>query len=152
LISRLIGRGSRAGSLRPSRIMAWIFLLRPLLLLGHVEILARMRWRQSDRLPCDGGCRLAAFSEAAHPVKPGPSAGFPRSSSSPNAREVPLSLLYALSHDEGLPRRRRGGSEERQRQLSDGLTSGHKLRRAHRSIGHAPRIRCGRPYAAVASR
>jgi hypothetical protein len=34
---------------------------------------------------------------------------------------VPLSLLYALSHDEGRPRRRSGGSEERRRQLSGAL-------------------------------
>ena len=86
------------------------------------------------------------------PSSPRLAAGFFFSFVVPEAVEVPLSLLYALSHDEGLPRRRSGGSEERWRQLRDGLTCGHKLRRAHRSVGHTPRIRCYLPYAAVASR
>lgn len=42
-----------------------------------------------------------SFSEAAYPVKPGPSAGFSSCFVIPNAVEVPLSLLYALSRDEG---------------------------------------------------
>jgi uncharacterized protein YbjQ (UPF0145 family) len=56
------------------------------------------------------------------------------------ALEVPLSLLYALSSDEPCSSAQRG-IRGRQRQLSDDLACGHKLRRAHRpcrspSVGH----------------
>ena len=45
----------------------------------------------------------AAFYEAAHPVKPGPSRpGFSLVVVVPNALEVPLSLLYALSLQRGI--------------------------------------------------